>query len=41
MMNFVIHVYDMLLLFLLTLSLSVAQLYIMLHIIDSCDYVGT
>ena len=35
-MNFVIYAYDMLLLFLPSLSLSVAPLY-MLHIIDSCD----
>ena len=38
-MNFVIYAYDMLLLFLPSLSLSVAQLY-MLHIIDSCDDAG-
>ena len=38
-MNFVIYAYDMLLLFLPSLSLSVAQLY-MLHIIDSCDGAG-
>ena len=38
-MNFVIYTYDMLFLFLLSLSLSVAQLY-MLHIIDSCDDAG-
>ena len=37
--NFVIYAYDMLLLFLPSLSLSVAQLY-MLHIIDSCDDAG-
>ena len=35
-MNFVIYAYDMLLLFLPSLYLSVAQL-CMLHIIDSCD----
>ena len=39
MMNFVIDAYDMLLLFLPSLSLSVAQLY-MLHIINSCDDAG-
>ena len=39
MMNFIIYAYDMLLLFLPSLSLSVAQLY-MLHIIDSCDDAG-
>ena len=39
MMNFVIYAYDMLLLFLLSLSLSAAQQY-MLHIIDSCDDAG-
>ena len=38
-MNFVIYAYDMLFLFLPSLSLSVAQLY-MLHIIDSCDDAG-
>jgi hypothetical protein len=38
-MNFVIYAYDMLFLFLSSLSLSIAQLY-MLHIIDSCDNAG-
>ena len=38
-MNFVIYAYDKLFLFLSSLSLSVAQLY-MLHIIDSCDDAG-
>ena len=38
-MKFVIYAYDMLLLFLPSPSLSVAQLY-MLHIIDSCDDAG-
>ena len=38
-MNFVIYAYDMLLLFLPSLSLFVAQLY-MLHIIDTCDDAG-
>ena len=38
-MNFVIYAYDMLFLFLPSLSLCVAQLY-MLHIIDSCDDAG-
>ena len=38
-MNFVIYAYDMLFLFLPSLSLYVAQLY-MLHIIDSCDDAG-
>ena len=38
-MNFVIYAYDMLFLFLPSLSLSVAQLYV-LHIIDSCDDAG-
>ena len=38
-MNFVMYAYDMLLLFLPSLSLFVAQLY-MLHIIDSCDDAG-
>ena len=38
-MKLVIYAYDMLFLFLPSLSLSVAQLY-MLHIIDSCDDAG-
>ena len=38
-MNFVIYAYGMLLLFLPSLSLSIAQPY-MLHIIDSCDDAG-